>query len=226
MTTDTLTPALTAEAFLAHMAAMQTHYSPGGAGMLTPGAKYPLPTPIMELAKSTPLRAPALTAIHAASVRAAPPPPPAPLQAISRVLQQVQQDTLAFVQNHHDSVTKALPKPGTATATAAFVQQMQALEQKEIADHAARIDAMFRGLIAAGQAHAGHQAQILQATNHTGSFLVTLLHGAHEVLHGITASVAAAGHAVGNAVHAAADAVGHWAAGAAKSVGSFFKSLF
>ncbi len=151
------------------------------------------------------------------AVPAAGPPPPA---AIIEVLQRTERDAQAFVQSHQAAITAALSR--VSAATDAFTRQMDALEQKEIADHAARIDALFRGLIAAGHAHPEHQARILAASNQTGSFLSSLLRGAHAVLHSVTAAVGAAA----GAAHNAAQTVSHWAAGASKTVGDFFKSVF
>jgi hypothetical protein len=214
---------LTVGDFMLHMSAMQAHYSPGGEGATKSGTLYRLPALVTTLAVSArPIRLESQV-LHGQPQR----PPPAPLPvpvAITQVLQATQRDTLAFVQSHQQAVTKAIQ--ASVQATAQFVQQMQALEQKEIADHAARIDALFRGLIAAGKANPSHQAMILVTTNHTGLFLAGLLHSANGVAQGVAKTVSAAAHAAANVVHDATKTIGDWASGAAQSVGSFFKSLF
>jgi hypothetical protein len=208
--------------FLLHMSAMQAHYSLGGAGVVNSGTIYRLPALVTSLAaaRPTPLEP---QSQHGQNQAPPPAPPPVPV-AITQVLQATQRDTLAFVQSHQQAITKAIQ--ASAQATAQFVQQMQALEQKEIADHAARIDALFRGLIAAGKANPSHQAMILVTTNHTGLFLAGLLHSANGVAQGVAKTVSSAAHAAASVVHDATKTVSDWASGAAQSVGSFFKSLF
>ena len=103
---------------------------------------------------------------------------------------------------------------------------MDALEAREVADAAARLDAMFRGLLAAGHSHPGLRPQILVLSSHSGSFLALVQHEARAALSAASRGVGAATHAVGEAVAGVAHAVEHWASGAAASVGHFFKSLF
>ena len=196
---------LSAEDFLKHMAAMQAHYTPGTAGSAKPKMLYHLPEHIVALAAKPPAGKPA-----------------AP-QNVMQVVQRTEQETLAFVTSHEAAITKALTAPNT---TAQFVKQMQVLEQQEIADHSTRLKSMFDGLIKAGQAHPGHQPQILTASNHMAGFMGDLLHEGHAVMHGVTTIIGGAAHLAKKAVDDAAHQVSTWASSAAKSVGHFFKSLF
>jgi hypothetical protein len=214
-TTPKAAPAvkLSAEDFMHHMASMQAHYSPGGGGMHPAARAYALPPHVVQL-----------LALH----RAAPAAPvhSAGQAAVALILHEAEQDTLSFVNAHHDGLKVALATTRQTAETARFVEQMQRLEQQEIADHAARIQKLFAALIAAGHAHPGQQPHILMATNGAGAFLAGLLHEAHAATHGIVGLFGGAAHATAAAVHKAAEAAGHWASGAVQSVGHFFKSLF
>ncbi len=152
--------------------------------------------------------------------------------ATSPVLLATQHVLLDFVGQRRAALAQgltAVPQGAAADQAARtrhFVEQMDALEARELTAAAARLDAMFRGMIEAGRAHPALRPQILVVTSHAGSFMALMQRDARAALAAARSGIGAAAHAVAAAAAGAAHAAEHWAAGAVSSVGGFFKGLF
>ena len=218
--TEAAPPPLAENEFLHLMSGMQIYYTQAAPIRGAVPASFILPAHVAALALHRSLVT--VTATRNTPVEPRVIAQPTVARVARPVVSTTQRDTLDFIETHRRTVTAALGQVHGPDSTAAFVRAMQALERREQVEQAARIAAMYRGLVAVGQAHPGARPGILVISNHTGGFLQGLIGGCHDVLHGVVAEVEQAGHAVEHA----AGAVAQWAGHAAQSVGRFFSSLF